>query len=72
MVALAKTAFDAYKNFSTENIFRLCKVNTDLTQRAIYQAYKVEYSYNEETGAYFLLLEPNGEGSSSTAWMLMA
>ena len=72
MVDLAKTALNAYKHFATKNIFGLWKVASDLTQRAIYQAYKVEYAYDEETGAYFLLLEPNGEGTSSIAWMLMA
>lgn len=72
MVDLAKTAFDAYKHFATKNIFELWKVASDLTQRAIYQAYKVEYAYDNETGAYYLSLEPNGEGTSSKAWMFMA
>lgn len=72
MVDLAQTAFDAYKHFATKNIFGLWKTATDLTQRAIYQAYKVEYSYDEETGAYLLVLKPNGEGSTSKAWMFMA
>ena len=72
MVDLAKTAYDAYKHYTTKNIFGLWKVTSELTQRIIYQSYKVEYACNDETGAYFLLLQPNGEGTSSKAWVFRA
>ncbi|WP_083001754.1 hypothetical protein [Halomonas sp. GT] len=72
MVDLAKTAIDAYRHFATKNIFGLWEVSKNLTQRTIYQAYKVEYAFDDETGTYFILLEPNGEGSDSKAWMYLA
>ena len=72
MVDLAKTATDAYRHFATKNIFGLWEVSKNLTQRAIYQAYKVEYAYDDETSKYLILLEPNGEGSDSKAWMCLA
>ncbi|HOT74075.1 MAG TPA: hypothetical protein PLW42_12365 [Anaerohalosphaeraceae bacterium] len=72
MADLAKIAIDAYKHLATKDIFGLWKAATDLTQRNIYAAYKVEYSFDENTSAYFLLLEPIGEGRKDAAWRFMA
>jgi len=72
MVSLAKTAIDAYRNFATRNIFGLWKDNKNLTLRMLYQAYKVDYAFDNKTGTYFILLAPNGEGSDSKAWMSLA
>ena len=72
MANLAKTAIDAYKYFATENVFGLWRIHKKLNQQFLYRAYNVEYTYDLETGAYFLLLVPNGEGNDSKAWMFMA
>jgi len=72
MTDLAETAIDAFLHFATRNVFSLWKATHDLAQRSLYQAYNVEYEFDDETGTYFILLEPNGEGDDSKAWRLLA
>ena len=68
MSELAKTVFEVFIHVASKNIFGLWKISKDLTQKQLYQAYKVDYLYDERNETYFLLLEPVGEGSNNKGW----
>lgn len=72
MIDLAKTALDAYRAYTTENIFELWRLNKKSTQQVIYAAYSISYKHDTGTNTYFLLLKPKGKGTNNKNWLFLS